>query len=360
MAIDNLKLPKARIVSGNPTKWEQASDFHNKQKKLDKNGQPLMQNRVSLAIPKAVFLQEVWPQMIQEVIKVYPHGANLHPDQYLNDRFAWKIIDGDSPQCPQQSKVPYNTREGYAGHYIIKVSTYAFLPETVVFQNGAYRTIQDGQIKTGDYVVCSVKLEVHREKDGGLYWNPNIYELVELGNPIAGGEGGGDPNALLGDASARTHAGFQGALPPAGQQASAMPAIPQMAPGMPMQPQPVPGMPPMHAPAGVPAMPMQPQPVPGMPSIPAQPQPVPGMPQAYPTQPIQPAHDFVQNAMGVPQHAPVGVPAIPQQPYGAPGGPVGQYASTPQPSVPQMAPTTALPATSYPSNPQIPGMPQPR
>lgn len=317
MTIENLKLPKGRIVSGNPAKWEQAVDYHTKQKKLDKNGNPLMQNWVHVAIPKQDFINEVWPQMVQEAATKYPNATQIHPDNYLNDRFAWKVIDGDSPLCAEGSKVPYNQREGFPGHYIIKLSTYAFCPDTVVFQNGAYRKIDQSQIKTGDYIVCSVKLEAHSDKNGGLYWNPNIYELVELGTAISSGEGGGDPNKLLGDASTRT-GGFQGQLPQAGQ---VTPQLPQS-----------------HAPLA----PVHTQAAPQMPTgLPQQ------APAAHPSNQVQPAHDFVQNAMGVqPGAAPAGLPTQPAMPQ--------------LPAAPQQAYGTAAPVNSSPGNAGIPGLPQPR
>lgn len=318
MTIDNLKLPKCRIVAGNPAKFEPASDYHTKQAKVGKDGQPLFQNWCHVAIPKHDFINQVWPAMIQEVATKYPNGQNVHPDQYLNDRFAWKIIDGDSPLCAEGGKTPYNKKEGYAGHYIIKLSTYAFAPDVVIYQNGAYRKIDASQIKTGDYVCVSVKLEAHSDKNGGLYWNPNGYELVELGQAISSGEGGGDPNKMFGDASSRTHGGFQGVLPTAG-------AAPQMVPQQPMQF----------------ATPQQPMQAPAMPP---------------------PAHDFVQNATGqqpiqfaapqpqtqfaAPQPQ---APAMGFMPPAAPAAPMQQFA------LPQGAPI-AQPVTT--SGFSIPGIPQ--
>ena len=242
MSLENLKLPAGRIVGGNPTAFEQAMDFYTKQPKLDRNGQPLKEHRIDLAIKKADFMQYVWPYVLQEVAKIYPQYANANPEQLDMTRFAWKIINGDSPACPQGSTVPYNVRDGYAGCYVIKIRTNAFCPSTFKFENGAYRKVEEVEIKTGDYVVASVNLTVHKEKDGGIYWNPNAYELVGYGQAIKG-SGGPDPMKLFG--------GHQTALP-AG--ASATPIS--------------------NAPAGA-QMPM-PQ----------------AMPQAMPT----PAYDFVNNA----------------------------------------------------------------
>lgn len=333
MAIDNLLLPKGRVVSGNPASWEQATDYHTKQVKVDKNGQPLMQNWCHIAIPKADFLAKVWPIMVQEAMKTNPNAANVHPDNYLSDKFAWKVINGDSPMCAEGSKTPYNQREGFPGHYIIKLSTYAFAPGVVVYQNGAYHRLNESQIKTGDYVVASVKLEAHAEKSGGLYWNPNVYELVELGGALSSGESGGNPQTLLGDASTRSYAGFQGTLPVATMQAPAAPVAPPAAPQMPQQMQPM--APQMPQQMGVPQY-QQPLPAAGYVH---QGMPAPMAPQMAPAPLPPPARDYVQN---------VGQ-------YPAPAAGYGQ----PQLAVPQ-AGGFAPGATSFPTNSGIPGIPPSR
>ena len=280
MAIENLIL-SGRIVAGNTTNWEAVKDDNN-QPKIGKSGEPLFSNWIYLAVPKQDFLTNVWPQIVQEAVKVYPNAVNVHPDNYEQDGFAWKIINGDSPYPPKKkpNAAPYNQREGFAGNYIIKISTFAFLPDTVVFQNGAYRKLEAGQVKTGDFINANVKLETRSDRNGmGFYWNPNGYELTAIGEAISGGGEGGNPNNLFGDASQRT-GGFQGVLPTAGGVAPAMP--------------------------------------------------------------VAPAHDLVQNVMGVPQAPQLSAaPAMPQQPQ-----------------LPQAAVGTVAPATSFPTN--IPGLPQAR
>ena len=292
MTIENLKLPAGRIVGGDPTKFEQAIDYYTRQPKLDRNGQPLKEHRIDLAINKAEFMQYVWPVILQEVAKVYPQYAQTNPEQLDMSKFAWKIINGDSPACPQGSQVPYNTRDGYAGCYVIKIRTNAFAPGVYKFENGAYRKIEADEIKTGDYVVASVNLTVHKEKDGGIYWNPNAYELVGYGQAIKS-SGAPDPMKLFGG---------QPTAVPAGASATPISSAPATA-QMPMAQQA-----PMAQPV---AQPM------------AQPMPA-------------PAYDFVQNA-GMPQAAPTAMPfsqpvasAVAQQ----------QYA-------PQAAATTAPNVTSY-------------
>lgn len=309
MTLENFRLPAGRIVGGHPTAFEQAMDYYTKQPKLDKNGQPLKEHRIDLAINKADFMQYVWPYVLQEVAKVYPQYGNTNPEQLDMTKFAWKIVNGDSAACPQGSNVPYNTRDGYAGCYIIKIRTSAFAPGIFKFENGAYRKIEEGEIKVGDYVVANVNLTVHKEKDGGIYWNPNGYELVGYGQAIRG-SAGGDPMKLFGG---------QAPILPAG--ASATPIS--------------------SAPAGA-QMPMAQQ------APMAQP-----VAQAMPAQAMPaPAYDFVANA-GMPAAAPMpqaqptatnwNMPTQPTATFTQPVAPVAAQ----QQSAPQMAATTAPGVTSY-------------
>ena len=308
MSIENFNMPVGRIVSGNPTSWEDAVDYHTKQKKLNADGTPRKENRVSIAYPKQEFLEKVWPYVLQEVAKIYPQYANTHPDQCEMSRFAWKIINGDSTACPQGSQVPYNTREGYPGCYIVKISTSAFLPGTFKFENGAYRKVEANEVKCGDYVVANLTITAHNEKDGGLYWNPNGYELVGYGTEIKG-SGGANPMAMFGGATHQLPAGAS--LTPI----SSAPANAQI----PVQgAQPAPMSAPMPMPTAAPV---------------AQPAPAP-MPA--------PAYDFVNNAQGVqPAPAPSAMPA--QMPTAAP---VAQPAPAPMAQPIQAAPQQGQPFNS--------------
>lgn len=303
MTLECFKLPAGRIVGGDPNKFEQAIDYYTKQPKTDKNGQPVKEHRIDLAIPKAEFMQNVWPYIVQEVAKVYPQYANANPEQLEMTRFAWKIINGDSPACPQGSNVPYNTRDGYKGCYVIKIRTSAFCPSTYKFENGAYRKVEADEVKTGDYVVASVNLTVHTEKDGGIYWNPNAYELVGYGQAIKGSINA-DPMKLFGGQASAVPAGAS-ATPISSAPATAQMPMPQQPMAMPMAP-------------AAPAMPQAPQ-------------------QAAAPMPA-PAYDFVNNAQGMP---------MPQAPQGF-TQPAANVAAQPA-TMPQTANGTVPFATSFPT-----------
>lgn len=313
MTVEKLKI-RGRIVGGHPIRSEDKKNFQTKQSVINpETGKPVQQWRTELAVPKEEFLAQVWPHMVQEAATMFPVDPNTGMPR-VNRDFSWKYVDGDSTDCPKGSKVAYNAREGYPGHYILTLKTEAFCPDCYVFTNGAYREVEEHQIKVGDYVVACVDIKVHANNDGGLYINPVGYELVQQGEAISSG-GGGNPNEMFGDASTRTDGGFQGQLPSAGA----------------VQPQSAPVQAGPSAPVAT-----------GMPTASAMPQaavaPNAGMPPA--TTPA-PAHDFVQNAVG---NSPATTAAV--MPQGA--------ASTPQ-----MATGPVGGATPSPTN-QMPGMPLPR
>lgn len=284
-----------RIVWGSPINGRPVVDDRTKQPKLDKNGQPMTQWAFGLAIPKA----EAGPLMQalqQAAAEVFPSGTP--------GNFSWKLKDGDGVDKNGQ---PYSAREGYAGCYVIAVSTTAFQPQVVKNVNGAY--VETTEIKTGDYVRAALSLKAHQSQTPGVYVNPVMVEFIGYGEAIQNG-----PDAMT------VFGGQQVALPPG---ASAVPTAPTAAmpvPGMPMPAPnapvpPTPGMPipgqPM--PGGAPAPAPAPVPAAGQPPMAAPAAAAPGMPTASPgNPPVQPAHDFVQNA---------GQPAAPGQPAMPAGGP---------------------------------------
>ena len=302
MSIEKFNMPVGRVVSGNPTSWEDAVDYHTKQKKLNADGTPRKENRVSIAYPKQEFLEKVWPYVLQEVAKIYPQYANTHPDQCEMSRFAWKIINGDSSACPQGSQVPYNTREGYQGCYVVKISTSAFCPGTYKYENGNWRKVDANEVKCGDYVIANLTITAHNEKDGGIYWNPNGYELVGYGTEIK--SSGADPMSMFGNnRDYKLPAGAS--LTPI----SSAPATAQMPLTQPTAPAAMPASAPMaQMPTAQPAAPAAPA---------AMPAPA---PMAQPVAPVAmpaPAYDFVNNAQGMPAapvaQMPMAQPVAPAQ-----------------------------------------------
>lgn len=326
-----------RIVWGHPSKAQQQRDPVTKQPKFKPDGSPIMVHSFGLAVEKQKFTQMVWPAMHAEAMTGYPQG--------VPQRFSWKYVDGDGIDGEGKS---YATREGYAGHYIISVSSQTgFPPQVVKFENNAYRQLEPTEIKCGDYVAVGLDFKVNvpteRTHTPSLYVNPQSILLIGYGQEIINRPdasqifGAAPPQFALPPGASLTPQMPQGALPPG------MPAgAPPTAPGYPPQPGPAPqpGYPP-QAPApqyGAPPQPGYPPQAPQAPYQPPAPPPAPG----YPPQPGMmppPAPGF---AAGAPMAPPPG-----SQPYQP--GPAPQYAPPPQPGYP--------PAPGYPP---MPGQPAPR
>lgn len=298
--------PVGRIVWGHPARSQTKKDQQTKQPVL-RDGKPVEQWVFGLAIPKAEFEQHVWPYMQQEAATIFPQGTP--------QKFSWKIKDGDDVDPKGQ---PYANREGYAGHYVLTISTEAFAPPIFKFENGQYRQMNAEEIKTGDYVVVKLNLKANQPQNPahtpGIYVNPVGIEHVGYGQEIVGQ--GQDPEEMFGrqtyqlppGASATPVAPATGVAAPYGTSQTA----PGAAPMQPANPAPMPAAQPapaMPVPAATPATPGA-VPLPNAPvanPTPAATSPVPGNPA--PGQPLPaPAHDFVHNATG--QQA---MPA-PQQP----------------------------------------------
>lgn len=291
-----------RIVWGNPARANKKTDQKTRQPVL-RDGKQVEQWAFGLAFPKAEFQQYIMPYLNQEASTLFPQGV---PPQ-----FSWKIKDGDS--VDRQGK-PYSSREGYAGCYVLTISTEAFAPPIFKFENGAFRQLAQNEIKTGDYVAVNLTVKANKPADQqmtpGIYVNPNGIELIGYGHEIVSASA--DPDELF--------SGVNRALPPG---ASAVPVSSAPANVAPPTNYPAPGQqPPQGGPVNVPGGYIQTPP---------------------PAQLPPPAYDFVNHA-----GAPAGYPA----PNAAPN------AGYP-PTMPGHQPmSTGYPAPgAYPSNgmPPLPG-----
>ena len=283
--------PVGRIVWGHPCRPRDKTDDNNmKVMKADGSG-PVQQWSFGVAFPKADFQAHIWPMLHQEAATGYPNGAP--------GNFAWKYVDGDGVD---NKGVPFNSREGYAGCYVLAVSTELMAPPIFKFNGGKYDQLPAEALRCGDYVAVglNIKLNVPRDakKKPSLYVNPLAIEHVGYGTEIVS-TGSVDPSAMFKGAQHQLPAGAS-ATPIGGGGMVGMPGMQQ--PAMMQQPQTAPmgGMPGMQ-PAPAPEFLQQPQTAPmgGMPGQPAM-----GMPG-------QPAMGMPgQPAMGMPGQPAMGMPGM--------------------------------------------------
>lgn len=311
--------PVGRIVWGHPGNAQDKTDQQTRQVIRNAQGETIKQWAFGLAIPKDQ-IGALYAAMQAEAAKGYPQGTPSN--------FSWKLKDGDGVDREGKS---YAAREGWAGCWVLTISSEFKAPPLYVWQNGAYMQLQPDQIKTGDFVQCGLNLKVNvpanRQHTPGLYINPLSVLLMFEGDEIKTGYQA-DPNALFGQQP-------QSAAMPAGARPIGAPAPGQAPPagtGMPGMGNapPMPGAP-AAGPSSVAASPAAASPPPP--------------PPAGPQRPTDPSHI---HAAGTPQEQwfingawtpAVAAPAAPTMPPPAqdfiPGGP----APMPQPSgMPGMPP----------------------
>lgn len=289
-----------RLVWGHPLEPTQKTDDKTKAPLFNTDGTPQLQWAIGVAIPKAQFDAECWPSLAAAAARDWPRGEHAHRD------FAWKLIDGDGVDSKNK---PYNTREGYAGCRVLKISS--GYPIKCYGPDNAEITDKK-QIQPGYYVRAHVSVRGNDSKQSpGLYVNPNLVQLVGYG-PII--QRGPDGAAIL--------AASAPAALPAG--ASAVPVASGTPPGIPPPPGAAPGLPPPPpgAATGLPPVPGSPGGPPAAPPAPPAPPVAPVWPPAGWTAHPMPGYfyrgqevksEVELRAMIATPHAPaLGIPAIPR------------------------------------------------
>lgn len=249
---------------GHPTKSRVKTDQKTRQPIL-KDGVPVQQWGFGVAFDKATFQTYIWPAMAAEAATAYTQG--------VPPAFSWKYVDGDTVD---RDGKPYNQREGYAGCFVLSITSELQAPPVYKLENGAYKQLPADAVKCGDWVSVGVEFKVNvptdRTHTPGIYVNPQAIEFIGYGTEIHSAAAV-DPMAV-----------FKGAahhLPPG---ASATPLAPTGGSGMP-------GMPGGQTPA---YSPPAPGPAPGMSPPPGGMQPPPPAPPAPPppgpARPTDPTH----------------------------------------------------------------------
>lgn len=178
--------PMGRIVGGHPMEYRAAKDDHGNVKISDRTGQPVMQSFFYFALPKNGTVdwktQTEWGQIfLAEAQAGFPKG------QYNAADFAWKVVDGDSPTPMKGGKAAPNAREGWPGHWILRLSQgfeIRCYDSNIGF--GELDQLQDKKhIKCGDYGRVRLDVEANgSDQSPGLYVNPTIFSFDRAGEFI--------------------------------------------------------------------------------------------------------------------------------------------------------------------------------
>lgn len=273
----DITLPTGRLVQGHPMD-PQAKKNDNGTPKMQADGvTPLMETFIAVAIAKAGeqdWKQTAWGQQIAaQAAADWPNGEYNRPD------FAWKIIDGDSA-VPNKRGVPWNSLEGFPGHWVVRCATTFGVPCYYPGRLTAVDQIQDKTaIKRGDYVSVSVSVKGNGpvSQSPGLYLNPRGLLLVRAGQEIV--------SASAFDAGSAFANVDASALPPGAQVDPNIPAPGAAAPGVPPQAPAAAGVAPapdfLQPQVATPPAPPAPPTPPTPPQAPAGPQMAPGCQYTY-------------------------------------------------------------------------------
>ncbi len=200
-----------RIVGGHPMNHAPATDDNNKPK-LDSAGNPMHQTFFYFAVPKAGSTDfkatEFGAAMLAEAKAAWPKGEYNAPD------FAWKVIDGDSIVPMKGGKPAPSTREGFPGHWVLRLTT--GIPVRC-YHNGKYNPMEQIQdknaIKCGDYGRVFVTIKANNSAQSpGLYVNPTLFSLDRAGELIVT-EGGPSAADVFGGTGVQGSTGGSSAPP---------------------------------------------------------------------------------------------------------------------------------------------------
>lgn len=192
-------IPQGRIIGtvqdGTLIGGGQKRNYKTDQLEFDEKGQPIFNWVIVLAVPKQAMQQDpngigrIWTEMWKAYLEKHPNGMQMvdpktgFPDP--KNFFSMKCKDGDLA-IDTQGK-PYRDRVGYAGHYVLTLST-QIKPQFFIPDGGVNKEVTEG-IKVGDYVNVAVQVS---SGDSGLYLNPKMVQLVERGAAIVSGPSADD------------------------------------------------------------------------------------------------------------------------------------------------------------------------
>lgn len=192
--------PVARLIHGHPLKQNTRTDEVTKQPLIGKDGQPVKEVYIGIAIPKgaeASWKDTEWgKQVVMAALDAengYDEGTTRRPD------FSWKIVDGDS-DIPNKAGHAPNSDQHKRGHWVVNLTTRIPYNCYNVGKYSPLDAIQDANaIKLGDYVRVNIVAKGNKpSKTPGVYLNPNLLELNRPGEAIIREGSGPDAASVFG------------------------------------------------------------------------------------------------------------------------------------------------------------------
>lgn len=209
--------PVARLIHGHPIKQNTRTDDVTKQPLIGKDGQPVKEVYIGIAIPKGSesdWKDTDWGKQIMmaalDAENGYDSATTRRPD------FSFKVVDGDS-DIPNKNGIAPNTDPHKRGHWVLNLTTRIPYPCYHVGKYSPLDAIQDvNAIKLGDYVRVNIVAKGNKPaKSPGVYLNPNLLELNRVGEAIVREGSGPDAASVFGGGMTPVAAPSAPAPPPA-------------------------------------------------------------------------------------------------------------------------------------------------
>jgi hypothetical protein len=211
--------------------------------RMDKQGNLTTQWYIGVAFPKGPEWDAMWAQIYAVGQRDFPAG------DYGIPGFAWKVIDGDDAK--------HVTKEGFAGHYILKMTS-GFCPTVCNAQNQPLDATTGAEaMQKGNFIQVQFSVRGNGNAPAaqggkpGVFINQSLIRLVGYGAPIATGptaaEAFGAAPAALPPGASATPLAPTGAMPanPAAPAVAPAPVNPPAPVAPPMAPAVAPGTPPL-------------------------------------------------------------------------------------------------------------------
>lgn len=196
--------PVARLIHGHPMKQNTRTDEKTKQPIIGKDGQPVKEVYIGVAIPKGSETSWKTTDWGKQIVMAALDAENGYMQAQVDrDDFSFKVVDGDSPIPNQNGNAP--SSDPYKrGHWVLNLTTRIPYPSYHVGKYSPLDAIQDvNAIKLGDYVRVSIVAKGNKPaKSPGVYLNPNMLELSRPGEAIIRESSGPDAASVFGGAAA--------------------------------------------------------------------------------------------------------------------------------------------------------------
>jgi hypothetical protein len=185
--MSEITFPVGRFIFGDIYKPNEQKDTITKLPKLGKDGKPILNYTIGVAIQKGS--EQHWTQTPWGA-EVYKEGFSAYDQMAHAPGFAWKITDGDSTIPDKNGNAP-NTKPHYPGNWVVVFNTTFDITKAKWENNQPVPIYEDNAIVPGYYIQVHANVvgngsRAKPAQTAGVYLNPQAVCLIGYGEKIVG------------------------------------------------------------------------------------------------------------------------------------------------------------------------------